>query len=174
MDDKKPKVGILMGSDSDLEIMKDAAKALESFGVFYEMAIISAHRTPKRMMEYAAAASGRGIKVIIAGAGGAAHVPGMIAAITTLPVIGVPIMGKSLNGLDSLFSIVQMPSGIPVAAVAINGAKNAGILATEILATGDPELQTKLENYKKDLESQVQEKSAKLEQLGYENYLKQK
>ncbi|MEM2760977.1 MAG: 5-(carboxyamino)imidazole ribonucleotide mutase, partial [Nitrososphaerales archaeon] len=144
----KPLVGIVMGSDSDLVIMKDAAEVLESFGIKYELTIVSAHRTPRRMMRYAKNARARGIKVIIAGAGGAAHLPGMIASVTNLPVIGVPIKTRSLNGLDSLLSMAQMPPGVPVATVAINGAKNAGILACEILGIKHDSIAQKVANYK--------------------------
>ena len=153
MSNSKALVGIVMGSDSDLSIMNDAAAILKEFGIGYEIKIVSAHRTPKFMSEYAATAHKRGIKVIIAGAGGAAHLPGMTAAYSPLPVIGVPIKSKSLDGLDSLLSIVQMPGGVPVATVAINQAKNAGLLAVQILATGDSDLLKKVINYKNDLES---------------------
>lgn len=168
-----PKVSILMGSDSDLPIMADCAKILEEFGIDYEVTLVSAHRTPERMFEYAKSAVSRGIKVIIAGAGGAAHVAGVTAALTPLPVIGVPIQTKALGGVDSLYSIVQMPSGIPVATVAINAAKNAGILAARILAISDPELTKKLENYQKELDRVVEDKVERLEKLGYKEYLKQ-
>ena len=137
-------VGIIMGSDSDLPVMSEAAKVLDSFGIEYELTIVSAHRTPDKMYEYASTAQERGLKVIIAGAGGAAHLPGMTAAITTLPVIGVPVKTRALSGVDSLYSIVQMPGGIPVATVAINGAKNAGLLAVQMLAAFDPKLQEKV------------------------------
>lgn len=167
------KVGILMGSDSDLEIMSKAAKLLEQFGVEYEMTVISAHRMPDVFYDYAGSAEERGLKVIIAGAGGAAHLPGMAAAIFPLPVIGVPIYTKSLGGQDSLYSIVQMPSGIPVATVAINGAANAALLAVRILAVSDPELLAKLKEYKKTLKDAVVAKADKLERIGYEAYLKQ-
>lgn len=163
-----------MGSDSDLEIMKEAAKVLEDFGIEYEMTIISAHRTPRKMFDYAQSVSRRGVEVVISGAGGAAHAPGMIAALTTLPVIGVPILGKSVAGLDSLLSIVQMPSGIPVATVAINGAKNAGILAVQILGVKYPAIQEKMLQYKQKMEKQVQEKAKNLENFGYEKYLESK
>ena len=163
-----------MGSDSDLEIMKGTAEVLEEFGIEYEMTIISAHRTPQRMFDYAQGASDRGIEIIISGAGGAAHAPGMVAALTTLPVIGVPILGKCMNGLDSLLSIVQMPAGIPVATVAINNAKNAGILATQILGVKYPDIRQKIADYKKSLKEKVEEKAQKLEQLGYEKYLESK
>lgn len=167
----KPLVGIIMGSDSDLFVMQEAAKVLEEFKVSYEILIVSAHRTPDKMFKYAETASERGLKVIIAGAGGAAHLPGMTASMTTLPVIGVPVKAKSLEGLDSLLSIAQMPPGVPVATVAINTAKNAGILAIEILATSDKKLKKPLENYKKNLKNIVEEKSKKLQRLGFKKYL---
>ena len=167
------KVGILMGSDSDLEIMSKAAKMLEQFGIEYEMNVISAHREVDVFVDYAQSAKDRGISVIIAGAGGAAHLPGMCAAIFPLPVIDVPIHTKSLGGVDSLYSIVQMPSGIPVATVAINGAANAAILAAKMLAISDTALQEKLQNYKEDLKDQVVAKNDKLTKLGYDAYLKQ-
>ena len=166
------KVGIVMGSDSDLEIMSKAAAMLEKFGIDYEMTIISAHRMPDVFFDYAKEAEVKGYKVIIAGAGGAAHLPGMCAAIFPLPVIGVPIHTKSLGGVDSLYSIVQMPSGIPVATVAINGAQNAGILAAKILATSDPQLLQKLKDYKDELKDQVMAKKEKLEAVGYKEYSK--
>lgn len=160
----KPLVSIVMGSDSDLEIMREAAKALDGFGIAHEMDITSAHRSPARTSEYARDAAGRGVKVIIAGAGGAAHLAGVIAAETTLPVIGVPIPSSSLQGLDSLLAIVQMPAGIPVATVAIGkaGATNAGILAAQMLALGDPEVAKKLQAHKEKLAKGVEEKSRKL------------
>jgi len=164
------KVGIIMGSDSDLPVMKEAADILTGFEIPFELTIVSAHRTPKRLYEYAETAKERGISVIIAGAGGSAHLPGMVASITTLPVIGVPIMTKALHGVDSLYSIVQMPAGIPVATVAINGAKNAGILAASILSVGDEEIAGKLKEYKENLNSMVLEKAEKLEKAGYEAY----
>lgn len=164
-------VGIIMGSDSDLPVMSEAAKVLDDFGVAYELTVVSAHRTPDRMYKYAKSAKERGLKLIIAGAGGAAHLPGMTAAITTLPVIGVPIKTKALSGVDSLYSIVQMPGGIPVATVAINGGKNAGLLAVQILAAFDDTLSEKIEKYKKDLEKNVGEKAEKLEEIGYNKYL---
>lgn len=145
-------VGIIMGSDSDLPVMKEAASICEEFNVPYEIKIVSAHRTPNLMAEYASSAHKRGIKVIIAGAGGAAHLPGMTASHTPLPVIGVPVKSKSLDGLDSLLSIVQMPNGVPVATVGINMAKNAGLLAVQILAANDENLQRKILDYKKNLE----------------------
>ena len=154
---KKPLVGIIMGSQSDLNIMGPAADILDEFGVPYEVTVVSAHRTPKRMFDYASKADKRGLKVIIAGAGGAAHLPGMVASITTLPVIGVPVKSaNSLDGLDSLLSIVQMPDGIPVATVAVNGAKNAGILSAEIIATYDRKLAAKLKVYKENLKKKVE------------------
>jgi 5-(carboxyamino)imidazole ribonucleotide mutase len=158
-----PQVGIIMGSDSDLPVMQEAAKALDEFGVAYEMTIVSAHRTPARLYEYAEQAVPRGLQVIIAGAGGAAHLPGMVAAISPLPVIGVPVKSSSLNGEDSLLSIVQMPPGVPVATVAINGARNAGILAAQILATAQPALRQRVADFKRALETMVMEKVAKLE-----------
>ncbi|MFA6171352.1 MAG: 5-(carboxyamino)imidazole ribonucleotide mutase [Patescibacteria group bacterium] len=157
----KPLVGILMGSDSDLGVMQEAAKVLKEFGVGYEITVCSAHRTPDRAHQYAATAHARGLKVIIAGAGGAAHLAGVIAASTVLPVIGVPIHSK-LDGLDSLLSTLQMPSGIPVATVAIDGAKNAGILAVEILATSDDGLTKKLVEYKKKMADAVDMKAKNL------------
>ena len=168
----KPIVGIIMGSDSDLPIMKEAAEMLEQFGVEYEIKIVSAHRTPKLMYDYAQSAIGRGIKIIIAGAGGSAHLPGMVASLTPLPVIGVPIQTKALNGVDSLYSIVQMPPGIPVATVAINGAKNAGLLAAKIIGVSDPKVSQKVGEYSKNLEKTILEKSAKLDKIGYKKYLK--
>ena len=165
------KVGIIMGSDSDLPVMKEAADFLEEMSIQYELTIVSAHRTPKRMYEYAEAAIERGISVIIAGAGGSAHLPGMVASITTLPVIGVPIMTKTLNGVDSLYSIVQMPTGIPVATVAINGAKNAGILAASILSINDKEIAEKLSAFRETLTKSILWKADELEKVGYEAYL---
>lgn len=164
-------VGIIMGSDSDLPVMSEAANVLDEFGVKYELTVVSAHRTPDRMYEYAKSAKERGLKLIIAGAGGAAHLPGMTAAITSLPVIGVPIKTRALSGVDSLYSIVQMPGGIPVATVAINGGKNAGLLAVQILAAFDNELSVKIDSYKSDLEKSVITKAEKLEQIGYKKYL---
>ena len=164
-------VGIIMGSDSDLSVMKDAANFLDDFSVEYEITVVSAHRTPKRMFNYADAAKSRGIKLIIAGAGGSAHLPGMVAAITTLPVIGVPIKTKTLNGVDSLYSIVQMPPGIPVATTAINGAKNAGLLAVQILALENERLFEELVKYRKEMEETVKAKADRLENIGYAAYL---
>lgn len=168
------KVGIIMGSDSDLPVMKEAAEVLEEFGVPYEITIVSAHRTPERMYEYAKSAEERGIEVIIAGAGGSAHLPGMTASLTPLPVIGVPIMTKALKGIDSLLSIVQMPGGIPVATVAINNAKNAGLLAVQILAIKYPELREKIKSYRQKMKEEVTEKGEKLRSLGFREYLKDK
>ena len=159
---KNPVVGILMGSDSDLEIMKEASEILKQFEIEYEMKILSAHRTPKRSAEYAETAHTKGIKVIIAGAGGAAHLAGVIAAFSPLPIIAVPIKSKSLEGLDSLLSMVQMPSGVPVATVAINGAKNAGILAAQILGVDNTSIQKKVLDYKAKLEREVIAKNEKL------------
>jgi 5-(carboxyamino)imidazole ribonucleotide mutase len=155
-------VGIIMGSDSDWPTMKPAAEALDEFGISYEVRVVSAHRTPHFMLEYAGDAAGRGLKVIIAGAGGAAHLPGMVASVTALPVIGVPVPLKYLDGLDSLMSIVQMPAGIPVATVSIAGGKNAGLLAVRILGAADPELQSKIVAYQAALTELVSEKDAAL------------
>jgi 5-(carboxyamino)imidazole ribonucleotide mutase len=167
---KQSKVGIIMGSDSDLGIMKDAADILEALNVSYELTVVSAHRTPLRMVEYARLARSRGLKVIIAGAGGAAHLPGMVASLTTLPVIGVPVKSSnSIDGWDSVLSILQMPAGIPVATVALNGAKNAGILAASILGSQDDEIAASLENYKTSLQQDVLKKVEKLRQNGWEN-----
>ena len=166
------KVGIVMGSDSDMPVMSKAADMLEKFGIEYEMTIISAHREPDVFFEYAKTAEEKGFKVIIAGAGMAAHLPGMCAAIFPMPVIGIPMHTTSLGGRDSLYSIVQMPSGIPVATVAINGGANAGILAAKILATSDPKLLQKLKDYKEELKDQVVAKDAKLQETGYKNYTK--
>lgn len=158
----KPVVGVVMGSDSDWTVMSDAAQALKDFGIEYEVEVLSAHRTPEKMIEWGKAAAGRGIKVIIAGAGGAAHLPGMLASVTTLPVIGVPVPLSKLDGMDSLLSIVQMPAGIPVATVSIGGAKNAGILAARILGAFDQKLSAAMAAYSEDLKVQVAEKNAKL------------
>ncbi len=167
------RVGILMGSDSDLPVMQKAAGMLEKFGIEYEMTIISAHRMPDVFVDYATKAEERGIEVIIAGAGGAAHLPGMCAALFSLPVIGIPIHTKSLGGVDSLYSIVQMPSGIPVATVAIDGAANAGILAAKILSVGDKSLRMKLKDYSMEMKSGVMEKAEKLNKVGYEKYIQE-
>lgn len=166
------KVGIVMGSDSDLPVMGKAAEMLEKFGIDYEMTVISAHRMPDIFFDYAKSAEEKGFKVIIAGAGGAAHLPGMAAAIFPMPVIGVPIHTKALGGVDSLYSIVQMPSGIPVATVAIDGAANAGILAAKILATSDEGLLAKLKAYKEELKEGVVAKKERLEKVGYREYSK--
>lgn len=160
----KALVGIIMGSDSDLPVLQEAATILEQLGVYYEMTIVSAHRTPHRMVDYAKTAKERGLKVIIAGAGGAAHLPGMVASLTSLPVIGVPVKSRSLDGVDSLYSIVQMPPGVPVATVAINGGKNAGILAAQILSTCDKTLGDNVERYKRELEEMVLQKALEMEQ----------
>lgn len=164
------KVGIVMGSDSDMPVMSKAADMLEKFGIDYEMTIISAHREPDVFFEYAKSAEEKGFKVIIAGAGMAAHLPGMCAAIFPMPVIGIPMHTTSLGGRDSLYSIVQMPSGIPVATVAINGGANAAILAAKILATSDPDLLQKLKDYKEELKDQVVAKDKKLQEAGWRNY----
>jgi 5-(carboxyamino)imidazole ribonucleotide mutase len=162
---KKALVGIIMGSDSDLPVMQEAATILQYFSIPYELTIVSAHRTPKRMMDYAETAAGKGLKVIIAGAGGAAHLPGMIASITTLPVIGVPVKSSnSIDGWDSILSILQMPNGVPVATVALNAAKNAGILATQIIGSHDKIIAKKMTHYKKQLEKEVMDKVKKLPQ----------
>jgi len=159
-----------MGSDSDLTVMQSAADILNHFDIPYELTVVSAHRTPERMMEYAGKAKERGLKVIIAGAGGAAHLPGMVAAITTLPVIGVPIRSSnSIDGWDSILSILQMPNGVPVATVALNAAKNAGILAAAILSTSNEDLSTKLAAYKKGMEAEVNTKINRLKEEGWEN-----
>ena len=165
-----PQVGIVMGSDSDMPVMAKAADILEELGISYEMNIISAHREPDDFFEYAKGAEERGYKVIIAGAGMAAHLPGMCAAIFPMPVIGIPMHTTSLGGRDSLYSIVQMPSGIPVATVAINGGANAGLLAAKILATSDAELLAKLKDYSNSLKEAVQKKDARLQEVGYKNY----
>ena len=156
-------VGIIMGSQSDLSVMKEAVEILEAFGITVEIDIVSAHRTPEKMMTYGTEAHTRGIKVIIAGAGGAAHLPGMIASLSPLPVIGVPIKSSnSIDGWDSVLSILQMPGGVPVATVALNGAKNAGILAAQIIGSSDPEILNKIKNYKEDLKQKVIESSKNL------------
>jgi 5-(carboxyamino)imidazole ribonucleotide mutase len=164
-------IGIIMGSDSDLPTMQGAIAVCEEFEVPYEVAIVSAHRTPERMVDYAKQAHLRGLKVIIAGAGGAAHLPGMVAALTPLPVIGVPVASRHLQGVDSLYSIVQMPAGIPVATVAIGNAKNAGLLAVQILASHQPELLKKVQQYRQDLNNLVMDKQARLDEIGYRQYL---
>ena len=171
MKEQNPLVSIIMGSDSDLPTMQEAIAVCEEFGVKLEVAIVSAHRTPQRMVKYAQSAHERGIKVIIAGAGGAAHLPGMVASLTPLPVIGVPVATRHLSGVDSLYSIVQMPGGIPVATVAIGNAKNAGLLAVQILAVHQPELLEKVQQYRQDLAQSVLAKQEKLDRLGYRQYL---
>ena len=167
------KVGIVMGSDSDLPIMSKAAEMLDKFGIDYEVTVISAHRMPDVFFDYAKTAKDKGFKVIIAGAGGAAHLPGMCAAIFPLPVIGVPIHTKTLSGVDSLYSIVQMPGGIPVATVAINGAQNAGILAAKMLAVSDDAMLAKMEEYAASLKDSVMVKKEKIETVGYKQYLEE-
>jgi len=167
----QPIVGIIMGSDSDLPTMSEAIAVCEEFNVPCSVAIVSAHRTPLHMVEYAQTAHQRGLKVIIAGAGGAAHLPGMVASLTPLPVIGVPVASRHLQGIDSLYSIVQMPAGIPVATVAIGNAKNAGLLAVQILAVSQPELLLRVLNYRKTLSESVMQKQTQLEDLGYQKYL---
>lgn len=167
---KKAVVSIIMGSDSDLPVMQEAAVVLEEFTLPFELTIVSAHRTPERMYRYARQAHTRGLRVIIAGAGGAAHLPGMVASLTPLPVIGVPVQTRAVNGLDSLYSIVQMPPGIPVATVAINGAKNAGLLAVKILASADRSLLQAYRAYMKRMAGQVETKARRLETTGYREY----
>lgn len=164
------KVGIVMGSDSDMPVMSKAADILEQFGIEYEMTIISAHREPDVFFEWAKSAEDRGIKVIIAGAGKAAHLPGMCAALFKMPVIGIPMKTSDLGGVDSLYSIVQMPSGVPVATVAINGGMNAGILAAQILATSDDTLLEKVKKYAEQMKEEVVEKDARLKEIGYKKY----
>jgi len=164
-------IGIIMGSDSDLPTMQGAIAICEEFEVPCEVAIVSAHRTPERMVDYAKQAHLRGLKVIIAGAGGAAHLPGMVAALTPLPVIGVPVTSRHLQGVDSLYSIVQMPAGIPVATVAIGNAKNAGLLAVQILAGHQPDLLKKVQQYRQELNNLVMDKQARLDEIGYRQYL---
>jgi len=171
---KKSIIGIVMGSDSDLEVMSEVAKVFEEFNVPYEITVASAHRSPDLVHKYTTSAKARGLKVIIAGAGGAAHLAGVIASLTTLPVIGVPIKSKYLKGVDSLYSIVQMPPGIPVATVGINSAKNAGLLAVAILATNDKNLEKKLVAYKNKMSAEVKSKGEKLLKIGYKKYLENK
>ncbi|NJN59535.1 MAG: 5-(carboxyamino)imidazole ribonucleotide mutase [Leptolyngbyaceae cyanobacterium SL_5_9] len=166
-----PLISIIMGSDSDLPTMQGAIAICEEFEVPCEVAIVSAHRTPERMVDYAKQAHLRGLKVIIAGAGGAAHLPGMVAALTPLPVIGVPVASRHLQGVDSLYSIVQMPAGIPVATVAIGNAKNAGLLAVQILASHQPDLLKKVQQYRQELNNLVMDKQARLDEIGYRQYL---
>jgi 5-(carboxyamino)imidazole ribonucleotide mutase len=162
MTDSRPIVAVVMGSDSDWPVMKAAADTLTEFGISHEVEVVSAHRTPRKLIEFGSSARGRGLKVIIAGAGGAAHLPGMLASVTPLPVIGVPVPLKNLDGMDSLLSIVQMPAGVPVAAVSIGGARNAALIAIKILATGDDVLLDRLEAFAKDLEQQVDDKNRAL------------
>lgn len=164
------KVGIVMGSDSDMPVMSKAAEILDKFGIDYEMTINSAHREPDIFFDWAKSAEDRGIKVIIAGAGKAAHLPGMCAALFKMPVIGIPMKTSDLGGVDSLYSIVQMPSGVPVATVAINGGMNAGILAAQILATSDDALLDKIKEYAETMKAEVEAKDAKLKEVGYKNY----
>ena len=172
---KKPLISIIMGSDSDLEVMQQAAMFLEELGIEFELTIVSAHRTPERMFKFASDAHKKGIKVIIAGAGGAAHLPGMVASITPLPVIGVPVKSSnSIDGWDSVLSILQMPAGVPVATVALNGARNAGILAAEILATSDKRLIAKIIEFKKGLTRGVEKKYKMLEKTGFKEYFSKK
>lgn len=170
----KPTVSIIMGSDSDLPVMRQAADFLKEMDIPFELTIVSAHRTPTRLFEFSKKAHSRGIKVVIAGAGGAAHLPGMVASLSPLPVIGVPIKSSnSIDGWDSVLSILQMPGGVPVATVALNGAKNAGILAAQILGSSDKTIQRKMVAYKKNLASGVAKKYRKLEKIGYEDYRKE-
>lgn len=168
-----PQVGIIMGSQSDLPVMAEAAQMLEELGVNYELTVVSAHRTPQRMIDYAHSARERGLKVIVAGAGGAAHLPGMVASMTSLPVIGVPIKSSnSIDGWDSILSILQMPGGIPVATVALNGGKNAGILAASIVGSFDSEVGERLDVYKNTLKEKVEESAAQIEAKGWKEVLK--
>ncbi len=169
----KKDVAIIMGSDSDLGVMKEAAEILDLLGVTYELTIVSAHRTPERMFEFAKSANKKS-KVIIAGAGGSAHLPGMVASLTNIPVIGVPVKSKTFDGMDSLLSIVQMPPGIPVATVAVNGAKNAGILAASIIGISNKKVANKVLEFKKNMEKEVLKKVSKLEKLGFQKYLDEK
>ncbi len=171
---QNPQVGIIMGSTSDLKVMREAADILEDFGISFEIAIVSAHRTPDRLMDYASSAVSRGLKVIIAGAGGAAHLPGMVAAVTPLPVVGVPVRSaNSIDGWDSILSILQMPGGVPVATVALDGAKNAGILAAQIIGAGNPAILDKIVAYKETLRKKVLESSEALNSKGYQKYMDQ-
>ncbi len=171
---QNPQVGIIMGSTSDLKVMREAADILEDFGISFEISIVSAHRTPERLMDYASSAVSRGLKVIIAGAGGAAHLPGMVASVTPLPVIGVPVKATmSLDGWDSILSILQMPGGIPVATVALDGAKNAGILAAQIIGCSNPNVLDKVVGYKEMLRKKVLESAEALNSKGYQKYLDQ-
>lgn len=165
------KVAIIMGSESDLPVMQEAARMLENFDISFDLTIVSAHRTPDRLVEFSKKAHEKGYKVIIAGAGGAAHLPGMVASFTHLPVVGVPVKSSNMSGLDSLYSIVQMPPGVPVGTMAINGSKNAGLYAVQILAAQDEQIAQKLMDYKKRIAEEVVEKATKLEKIGYEDYL---
>lgn len=169
----KPLIGIIMGSDSDLPIMQAAAQMCDTFGVPYEVTVVSAHRTPEKLFSYAKSAEKRGLRVIIAGAGGAAHLPGMVASLTPLPVVGVPVKTSSLDGMDSLLSIVQMPGGVPVATVAINNAKNAGILAAQMVGIKYKDVREKVKAYKKQMQEEVENKAQNLENIGVEAYLKE-
>ncbi len=171
---KNSKVDIIMGSDTDLEVMSEAAKVLEEFGITYNMTVASAHRSPEYVRKVVKGADKNNIKVFIAGAGGAAHLAGVIASLTTLPVIGIPIKAKTLDGLDSLLSTVQMPSGVPVATVGVNAGKNAGLLAVQILATSDENLEKKLVAYKKKLAAETEARGKKLLKLGFKKYLENK
>lgn len=165
----KPLVSIIMGSQSDLSVMREAAEVLEELEIAIEVTVVSAHRTPHRMVQYAEQARGRGIRVIVAGAGGAAHLPGMVASLTSLPVIGVPIRSRnSIDGWDSVLSILQMPSGVPVATVALDGAKNAGILAAQILGTSDKKVAKRLDDYKQELKEKVETSAQQMEEYGYQ------
>lgn len=170
----KPQVGILMGSDSDIEVMAEAAKVLEELSIGFEVSVLSTHRAPEETANYAKIAKRLGLKVLIAGAGGAAALPGSLAALTTLPVIGVPVKGKSLEGMDSLLSIAQMPPGVPVATVGVNSAKNAGILAAQIIAVSDSRIAKKIVLYKEKLKKEVLAKNNKIRKIGWEKYLKTK
>lgn len=170
---KKPVVGIIMGSDSDLKVMKDAAEILEEFNIPYELTVVSAHRTPLRMVDYATTARKRGLQIIIAGAGGAAHLPGMVASLTSLPVIGVPVKSSnSIDGWDSVLSILQMPSGVPVATVALNGARNAGILAAQIIGAADKEVGRRLDKFKASLQKKVESTAKNLDSKGWKASIK--
>ncbi len=170
---EKPMVGIIMGSQSDLKIMKDAAELLEELGIPYELTVVSAHRTPQRMAEYSSTARKRGLRVIIAGAGGAAHLPGMVASMTSLPVIGVPVKSSnSLDGWDSILSILQMPAGVPVATVALDGARNAGILAAQIIGSSDKELAKRLDKFKTSLQKKVESAAKTMDLKGWKDALK--
>ena len=170
---QKPLVGIIMGSESDLKVMKEAAEALEEFEIPYELTVVSAHRTPMRMVDYASSARKRGLRVIIAGAGGAAHLPGMVASLTSLPVVGVPVKSSnSIDGWDSVLSILQMPAGVPVATVALNGARNAGILAAQILGAADKALAKRLDTFKRSLEKKIESSAKNLDLKGWKATLK--